>query len=56
MDGVLDISAPVVVDGAAVAALTMPYMNRKGARPIETTIDRLRTIAQLISSEIHGVA
>lgn len=56
MEGVLDISAPVLVDGAAVAALTMPYMNRKGARPIEATIEHLRQTAQRISGEIQGVA
>jgi DNA-binding IclR family transcriptional regulator len=56
MAGVTDISAPVQADNAAVAALTMPYMKRKGARPIETTIDLLRATAELISGEIQGVA
>lgn len=54
--GIVDISAPVAVDGAAVAALTMPYMARKGARPVETAIELLRTTARLISSEIQGVS
>lgn len=54
--GVVDISAPVVVDGAATAALTMPYMARKGARSVETAIELLRATARLISSEIQGVS
>lgn len=54
--GIVDISAPVVVDGAAAAALTMPYMPRKGARPVEDAIELLRTTARLISSEIQGVS
>jgi DNA-binding IclR family transcriptional regulator len=54
--GIIDISAPVVVDGTAVAALTMPYTKRKNAQPIETTIDQLRRTARLISNEMRGLS
>jgi DNA-binding IclR family transcriptional regulator len=54
--GVLDISAPVVVDGTAVAALTMPYIVRKNAHPVDVTTEQLRISARLISNEIQGVS
>lgn len=55
MDGVLDIAAPVISDGAAVASLAMPYMKRRDARPIEATIDALLATARAISNEIQGL-
>jgi DNA-binding IclR family transcriptional regulator len=54
--GIIDISAPVVVDGAAAAALTMPYTLRKNAQPIDTTIEQLRRTARLISNEMQGLS
>jgi DNA-binding IclR family transcriptional regulator len=54
--GIIDISAPVVVDGTAVAALTMPYTPRKNAQPIETTIAQVQATARRISSEMLGVS
>lgn len=54
--GIIDISAPIIADDTAVAALTMPYITRKNARPIEDTIQHLQVAARAISNEIRGVA
>ncbi len=54
--GVTNISAPVIgYDGAAVAAVTSPYVDRHfGSVPIETCRDRLLVAAGQISQAIGG--
>ena len=52
---VTDVSAPVMAGGAAVAALTMPYIYKRGIRPVEETIAEVQAAAAAISREIQGV-
>ena len=52
---VTDVSAPIMVGGAAVAALTMPYIYKRGMRPVEETIAEVQAAAAAISREMQGV-
>lgn len=54
--GVTDLSAPILLGGAAIAALTVPFVERRGDRTQRTkAIERLRTAAARISHELeHG--
>lgn len=54
--GIVDISAPIIAGDMAAAALTMPYITRKNACPIDETIQQLQATARRISGEIQGVA
>jgi len=52
---VIDISSPIMADGAAVAALTMPYLYKRGVRPVDESIAEVQATAVAISREIQGV-
>jgi DNA-binding IclR family transcriptional regulator len=52
---VIDISSPIMADGAGIAALTMPYIYKRGVRPVEDTIAEVQATAAAISREIQGV-
>lgn len=52
--GVTDISAPIIVGSAAVAALTVPYLKQPRAKPEDETIRLVLEAAQAISSEMEG--
>jgi DNA-binding IclR family transcriptional regulator len=52
---IIDLSSPIVADGTAVAALTMPYLYKRGARSIDESIAEVQATAAAISSEIQGV-
>jgi DNA-binding IclR family transcriptional regulator len=52
--GVTDLSAPILVQGAAIAALTVPFAERRGSRgePSEA-IEQLQRAAGLISRDLE---
>ena len=53
VDAVIDLSAPVLVQGEAVGALTIPFIDRRAARvAMKTVIDRLRHAVEEISAEL----
>ena len=53
--GVTDVSAPILLHGAAIAALTVPFAERHGARDERSKcIAQLRRTATLISRELEG--
>lgn len=55
--GVTDLSAPVLLGGAAIAALTIPFVERRGDRTQRgRAIERLRTAAAQVSRDLHGGA
>jgi DNA-binding IclR family transcriptional regulator len=51
---VIDISSPVMADGTAIAALTVPYLYKRGAHPVDETIAEVQATAGAISREIQG--
>jgi DNA-binding IclR family transcriptional regulator len=52
--GVTDLSAPILLGGSAIAALTVPFVERRGDRTQRTkAIERLRTAAGQISHELE---
>lgn len=52
--GVTDLSAPVLLGGAAIAALTVPFVERRGDRAQRAkAIERLRTAAGRVSRELE---
>jgi DNA-binding IclR family transcriptional regulator len=51
--GIVDLSAPIMRGDSAVAALTMPFVQKKPLKvPLETAIDLVRNAARDISSEL----
>ena len=52
--GVTDVSAPVIVGNAAVAALTVPYMRQGRAKSVEETIRAVLDTAKAISLEMQS--
>ncbi|HTL92548.1 MAG TPA: IclR family transcriptional regulator [Steroidobacteraceae bacterium] len=53
--GVTDISAPILLEGSAIAALTVPFAERRGARgELTRCIGQLRRAAARISQELEG--
>ena len=53
--GVTDLSAPILRHGAAIAALTVPFAERRGSRGEPgNSIDQLRRAAGRISRELKG--
>ena len=51
--GVTDLSAPVLLRGAAIAALTVPFTQRRDTRaPLRKAIEQLRQAADQISREL----
>ena len=52
--GVTDVSAPVIVGNAAVAALTVPYMRQGRAKTVEETIRCVLDSAKQISLEMQS--
>lgn len=52
--GITDISAPVIVGSAAVAALTVPYIKQDRAKTVDDTINAVLDAARLISLELQG--
>jgi DNA-binding IclR family transcriptional regulator len=53
VDGVTDLSAPILRHGYAAGALTIPFVERKPAQmTIKRTIERLRTAVADISREL----
>jgi DNA-binding IclR family transcriptional regulator len=53
--GVTDLSVPILVHGAAIAALTVPFAQRRGARGEPAgSIAQLRAAAGRISREMEG--
>ncbi len=54
VEGVRDLSAPILLRGAAIAALTVPFVDRRGVRGEPgRSIERLRRAAQRISRELE---
>jgi len=53
---IIDISAPIMTGGTAIAALTMPYLYKRGVRPVDQIIDDVRETAAAISREVQGTA
>jgi DNA-binding IclR family transcriptional regulator len=51
---VVDVSSPIVADGAAIAALTVPYIYKRGVRPADEIIAEVKATAAAISREIQG--
>lgn len=57
VQGVVDLSAPVMGGRGAVAALTVPYLHTsQGVLSVEQTAERLRAAAERISAELGGEA
>ncbi|MGH8180519.1 MAG: IclR family transcriptional regulator [Steroidobacteraceae bacterium] len=55
VSGVTDLSAPILLRGAAIAALTVPFAQRRGARAqLSRSIAQLRRAAGRISRELEG--
>lgn len=52
VEGVIDISAPVMHQGLVLAALTVPFVKAGPARPIEEAAERLVAGAREISGEL----
>jgi DNA-binding IclR family transcriptional regulator len=53
--GVTDLSAPILLQGCAIAALTVPFAERRGARrELTRCIEQLRRAAARISRELEG--
>lgn len=53
--GVTDLSAPILLDGSAIAALTVPFAERRGARgELTRCIGLARRAAARISQELEG--
>jgi DNA-binding IclR family transcriptional regulator len=52
---VVDVSSPIVADGTAIAALTVPYIYKRGVRPIDEIIAEVKATAAAISREIQGI-
>jgi DNA-binding IclR family transcriptional regulator len=52
VNGVVDISAPVLQQGMVLAALTVPFVKSGPARPIEDAVDRVMAAAREISGEL----
>lgn len=53
--GVTDLSAPILLHGSAIAALTVPFVERRGDRAQRNkAIERLRTAATQVSSELDN--
>jgi DNA-binding IclR family transcriptional regulator len=56
VQGITDLSAPVMAGAAAVAALTVPYVQaRPPPRTLEQTVDELRAAARRISTDLAAV-
>lgn len=53
--GVIDLSAPVMGRNAAVAALTVPYIAKADALPIDEAREAVRLAANRISDDLKGV-
>jgi DNA-binding IclR family transcriptional regulator len=53
--GVIDLSAPVMGRSAAVSALTVPYIAKADAMPIDEAREAVRTAASRISDDLKGV-
>lgn len=52
--GVTDLSAPILLQGAAIAALTVPFAERRGSRgEPSAAIEQLRQAADRISRELQ---
>jgi DNA-binding IclR family transcriptional regulator len=52
--GVTDLSAPILLQGAAIAALTVPFAERRGSRGAPSgAIEQLRRAADRISRELQ---
>jgi DNA-binding IclR family transcriptional regulator len=55
ISGVTDLSAPILLHGTAIAALTVPFLERRGARGEPArSIAQLRQAAERISRELQG--
>ncbi|EJL37986.1 transcriptional regulator [Caulobacter sp. AP07] len=52
---IIDVSSPIMADGTAIAALTMPYLYKQGVRPVDEIIAEVQSTAVAISREIQGV-
>lgn len=54
LDGITDLSAPILAHDTARAALTIPYVAGPAARvPLEEARDRLREAARTIAGQLH---
>ena len=54
VSGVTDLSAPILLQGAALAALTVPYIERRGTRGLQRkSIEQLCHAADRISRELQ---
>lgn len=53
--GIRDLSAPILVHGAAIAALTVPFVSSANARiPTDAALAQLRRTAEQLSHELEG--
>ena len=53
--GVTDLSAPILLQGCAIAALTVPFAERRGVRgELTRCIEQLRRAATRVSQELEG--
>lgn len=53
--GVIDLSAPVLGRNGAAAALTVPYIAKADALPIDEAREAVRQAANLVSEDLKGV-
>jgi DNA-binding IclR family transcriptional regulator len=54
VDAVVDLSAPVLVQGEAMGALTIPFIDRRSARvSMKIVIEKLREAVAEISAELR---
>lgn len=55
VEGVTDLSAPILRRGSAVGALTIPYVERRPVKvPVKAALERLRAAADQVSQELTG--
>jgi DNA-binding IclR family transcriptional regulator len=53
--GIRDLSGPILVHGAAIAALTVPFVSGASARvPVDAALAQLRRTAEQLSHELEG--
>ena len=54
IDGITDISAPVINDVTAVAALTMPWIHVHGGTEMDEALTKLKATARTLSKSLGG--
>lgn len=54
IDGITDISCPVINDVGVVAALTMPWIHIEDGIPLDDALVRLKATAKTLSKSLGG--